>query len=425
MADKVNITSYTVMPKENLFGIVRKKYRLGDEEAINKKVHQIQANNHLNKSGTIFVGQILKLDNDLAVTSSALSTKQLANSDKELYVVMQNDKSLFNIVRKRYQITDIKVITAKVNKIVSDNHIKNSSKIFVGQHLKLDKNITQISPPHKNEISVASRTSKDIRTPYKGVIMLDPGHGGNDSGAVAHESGKVIAEKDINLKLAQKLGLILKNKGYKVVYTRLGTERNIEKDLAAQGYQIPSLVGENDTHKRVRAKDTIRPNLFLSIHCNSENGTSTHGVETYFFSNKDFASWKKTLPRTISADKLKNYNDLIKDENTLNTNSRYRNNKNWSTQLAIKNKIFAQRLQGELLATTHTITSSKAKNNNVIENNFAVITDSNVLDNIYVASALVETGYMSNPKDRKNLLNPTYQSKIAQGLASGIIKSFK
>ena len=53
---------------------------------------------------------------------------------------------------------------------------------------------------------------------YKATVILDPGHGGEDPGAVSNYSG--IAEKDINLRIAQLLRELLEEDDYRVIMTR-------------------------------------------------------------------------------------------------------------------------------------------------------------------------------------------------------------
>ena len=93
------------------------------------------------------------------------------------------------------------------------------------------------------------------------VVVIDPGHGGKDPGAV----GKTAKEKDIVLGVALKLGKLIK-KNYpnvKVIYTR-------ETDVFIELNERASIANRNNA------------NLFISIHVNSVDGnTSSHGTETF------------------------------------------------------------------------------------------------------------------------------------------------
>lgn len=93
------------------------------------------------------------------------------------------------------------------------------------------------------------------------VVVIDPGHGGKDPGAV----GKTAKEKDIVLAVALKLGNLIK-KNYpnvKVIYTR-------DKDVFVELSERAGIANRNNA------------NLFISIHANSVDGNpSSHGTETF------------------------------------------------------------------------------------------------------------------------------------------------
>jgi len=95
----------------------------------------------------------------------------------------------------------------------------------------------------------------------RGVIVIDPGHGGRDVGAI----GNGIYEKNIVLAISLKLGQALQQMGYVVVYTRTD---DIEVELAP----------------RVTLASQVKADVFVSIHANSlENRASqVSGIETYY-----------------------------------------------------------------------------------------------------------------------------------------------
>lgn len=89
------------------------------------------------------------------------------------------------------------------------------------------------------------------------VIVIDPGHGGNDPGAL----GNIYNESEINAQIASKVASILRNSGADVTNTGGGL----------------SLQGRVDT---ARAQN---PHIFVSIHGNTAASTSARGVEAYYF----------------------------------------------------------------------------------------------------------------------------------------------
>ncbi|SNX54242.1 N-acetylmuramoyl-L-alanine amidase [Thermoanaerobacterium sp. RBIITD] len=92
------------------------------------------------------------------------------------------------------------------------------------------------------------------------LIVLDPGHGGNDSGAV----GNNFLEKDINLNISLKLKDIVKSKNINVIMTR-------DKDISLGLQERCDIANKN------------KADYFISIHCNGFKDTSAKGTETYSY----------------------------------------------------------------------------------------------------------------------------------------------
>lgn len=91
------------------------------------------------------------------------------------------------------------------------------------------------------------------------TIVLDPGHGGTDTGAI----GGGVYEKNINLREALKFADILRSNGATVYLTRT-TDVFVTLD------------------GRVQFSNSIKPDAFISIHVNSEPGNTAQGIETYY-----------------------------------------------------------------------------------------------------------------------------------------------
>ncbi len=98
------------------------------------------------------------------------------------------------------------------------------------------------------------------------VVVIDPGHGGNDPGHLA-ENNAGLAEKDLNLKIAQFLGGYIEKylQNVRVIYTRTS-------DV------YPSL------DDRVNKANSINADYFLSIHCNGNERHLVHGTESHVHS---------------------------------------------------------------------------------------------------------------------------------------------
>lgn len=100
----------------------------------------------------------------------------------------------------------------------------------------------------------------------KKVIVIDPGHGGRDPGAIGYNGSY---EKDINLEISKRLIKELKSKGYKVILTR-DKDEYIENTLRAQ------------------IANKKRARVFISIHGNSiEKNSSVDGVQVLYYPDRE------------------------------------------------------------------------------------------------------------------------------------------
>ena len=102
-----------------------------------------------------------------------------------------------------------------------------------------------------------SRLSIPLRRIH--TVVIDPGHGGKDPGAIGIGG---LREKDVNLRLAKMIGTRLEKRGFKVVYTR-------SKDL--------SLTLE----ERTVIAEAANGDLFVSVHANASTRRGTRGIEIY------------------------------------------------------------------------------------------------------------------------------------------------
>ncbi len=115
----------------------------------------------------------------------------------------------------------------------------------------------------------------EVASPF--LVVIDPGHGGNDHGTLYESGGKRWAEKDVTLALAQETALQLRSMGMKVQLTRKD-----DSDLP-----LP---------ERTRIANRLKADIFISIHMNGAPGlkdSSAHGVETYILNNTSDESSKR------------------------------------------------------------------------------------------------------------------------------------
>ncbi|KXG08775.1 Germination-specific N-acetylmuramoyl-L-alanine amidase [Anoxybacillus sp. P3H1B] len=117
---------------------------------------------------------------------------------------------------------------------------------------------------------------KSWNLPLSGrIIILDPGHGGPDGGAVG--GGKVL-EKDIALDVAKKLRDYLQQQGALVLLTR-----EDDRDLAAEDTKGYSRRKAEDLKKRVQMINESEADLFISIHLNAIPSPKWKGAQTFYY----------------------------------------------------------------------------------------------------------------------------------------------
>jgi N-acetylmuramoyl-L-alanine amidase len=215
-----------------------------------------------------------------------------------------------------------------------------------------------------------------------GKIVIDPGHGGHDTGTIGPNS---LEEKDLVLDVSRRLGKLLESRlGAEVVYTR-----------------------KDDTFIPLETRTAIanqeQADLFVSIHANSSHDPDARGVETYYlnFSSSPDALEVAARENAVSETSIHELQDLVK-------------------QIALKEKIeesreFAADVQQEL----HSGLAAKnpgLRDRGVKKAPFIVLIGANM------PSILAEISFVSNPGDEKRLETQAYRQKIAESLYRGISK---
>ena len=194
------------------------------------------------------------------------------------------------------------------------------------------------------------------------LVILDPGHGGQDSGAIA---GGVL-EKDLTLDIAQRVDRLLDAQGMTTVLTR-----------------------EGDTYVSLgdRAQFINRANnaVVVSIHLNDGPRPDVSGIETYFAAQQAtgipvIASWLPFLQK--AANPRPNF----------------------------ESQSLAQFVQQQLVVRT------RAVNRGTKAQQFYV------LANVRHPAVLVEGGFLTGKNDMGNLADPNYRQQLALGISDGILK---
>ena len=114
-------------------------------------------------------------------------------------------------------------------------------------------------------------------TSNKPLIMIDPGHGGEDGGT---QSAKGELEKDYNLSIAQKLESELQRRGYETIMTRQDDALIYDEDSRTMRQKKVS-----DIHNRFAMIEAHPDCIFLSIHQNYYSDTRCCGTQVFFSPN--------------------------------------------------------------------------------------------------------------------------------------------
>ena len=232
------------------------------------------------------------------------------------------------------------------------------------------------------------------------TIVIDPGHGGYDSGAVATLNGKQYRESDITLSVALKVGrMIEKNMPQvNVIYTRASDKHwstNKTRDLQA----------------RVDIANKADASLFLSIHCNAAKATSASGAVTLIMG--------ESSPKRIqqNADVIEDaYRDDLVDMSDA------------ATAAAVR--AYIQTVQFTLLQNSNTFANllQKYHKNAVGHGNRRSLVYGQplwVLCYTQMPGVLTEIGFMSNKHDLQIMATDAGQQKIAKAIYDGFAEYYK
>jgi N-acetylmuramoyl-L-alanine amidase len=240
-----------------------------------------------------------------------------------------------------------------------------------------DPDVREAQPTASGERSLTRALGLKI-----GKIVIDPGHGGHDTGTIGPNG---LEEKNLVLDVSRRLGTLLQTRlGAEVIYTR-----------------------QDDTFIPLETRTAIAnqegADLFVSVHANSSHDPDARGVETYYlnFTSSPDALEVAARENAVSEESIHELQDLVK-------------------KIALKEKIdesheFASDVQSSL----HSGLAAKnpgVRDRGVKKAPFIVLIGANM------PSILAEISFVSNPGDERRLATPEYRQKIAESLYRGIAK---
>lgn len=219
------------------------------------------------------------------------------------------------------------------------------------------------------------------------VVLIDPGHGGDESGAVGNLDAKKtrkVFEKDLSLRLAKKVKERLSQ------HTSAYLTRSMDRLVSLQ--------------ERADLADLVKADLFISIHFNSSTDPKGHGFEIYYLDNNSNVANNKV-------ERAENLN-LKGEELTVN-------------QILIDLVVQQTVVHSKKLATyVHESLKPMMKANDM--------TDRGVKPGLFYVLALskrpgllIEAGFVSNPGELRKINEDKYLEQMARGIADGVLAFIK
>jgi len=227
---------------------------------------------------------------------------------------------------------------------------------------------------------LASATSQ--AAPARKIVVIDPGHGGTNTGARGPASN--VYEKRLTLKLAK---LVAKRLRALRADVDVALTRKVDRYLTLQ--------------QRVRMANELDAALFVSLHFNASKSRSQRGFETFVLSSQASDQEAKRIAMRESA-----YSAKKKAHNAI------------ASILADLKQRTSHRVSARLgLAIQHRLQLARGKGNNrgLRQAPF------DVLMGLTMPGALVEVGFIDHPVEGKEVIRDATQAQLADAVAQGII----
>jgi N-acetylmuramoyl-L-alanine amidase len=288
---------------------------------------------------------------------------------------------------RRIRINKLRSGTAQV---VLDLYDEGDFKIFplgamkgYPERIVIDVNRTVSS----QEIEARAQKIEDLKQSRTRIVFIDPGHGGNDPGAVGY---KGLKEKDVALKIA------------KLMADQVNATPGFKAFLTRKGDYFVSLGG------RARMARDHGADLFVSIHANDARNRKASGTEVFFLSLSgatDEAS-RKLAEKENAADMVAGVASESDDLTHIIFDMMQK-------ESMLRSSYLAEAMHDNLLR------HRKLTSRGVKQAGFAV------LKNAGIPSVLVEVGFLSNPAEAKLLRSSSFQRDAAVLLKDAVVDYFK
>ncbi|MBK8257665.1 MAG: N-acetylmuramoyl-L-alanine amidase [Polyangiaceae bacterium] len=328
----------------------------------------------------------------IAFDVGVLGSDEKAGKDARIYLDMKNTtaKGVSKEVEVGGALKRIRLGVQKTGtRVVFDLKGPLYRRIFyLPDPFRIVVDLSTRAPQSEEKPAVAGSSGRDIRR-----VALDPGHGGNDTGATGPTGLK---EKDVTLDIAHRLAPILARE--------LKVETLLTRDTDA--YVALDL--------RTARANAFHADLFVSIHCNASETGTARGVQTFYLdaSRERDSTLDKIAARENSTQKSKQ-EPGSSDSAEL---SAILTNLNVG-QMAARSRHFADLLHRSALASL-TPRYPDIKDQGVKSAGFFVLVGADM------PAVLFETSFISNPDDEGRLATADYRQKMADAVFNAI-KAYK
>jgi len=310
-----------------------------------------------------------EIDNSIPIKGDLLQRVRAGQYKKNQVRVVLDINSIGSY--KIFQLYDPFRIVVDVRKKEGKKAVRRVRLALKKRHAR--RGIRKSKLPDK-DVSLARQLGLNVKR-----IVIDPGHGGKDPGCYRGR----IREKDIVLSLARRLA------------------SRIRKEIGCEVYLTRNSDVFLPLERRTAIANMKKADLFISLHVNAHRNRRVHGIETYFL---NMATDKNAviLAARENATSEKSISDLQRILNDLMLNTKIHESSRLAHQVE---KGIVSDLNGHYRTV---------KNLGVKQAPFYVLIGAQM------PSILVETGFLTNPTERKRLVSKNYQDKVAQGICDGI-----
>jgi N-acetylmuramoyl-L-alanine amidase len=225
------------------------------------------------------------------------------------------------------------------------------------------------------------------------IIAIDPGHGGQDPGAIGPSGAR---EKDIVLQIARRMAdHINREPGMRAVLVRTGD------------YYVPL------ADRRKIASEKHRADVFLSVHADAFTDSRAHGASIFALSHRGSTSARAGYLARIAndSDRVAGVYQEERENNSLLTVLA-----DMTTSGSLTHSLVLGRM---ILEEMGQVTKLHGDRTKVEQAGFAVLKEPSMV------SLLVETGFISNREEEKNLRSSAHQEKMARAVVRGLHKYFE